>query len=80
MGRHRTVSHTSWREGILREVFSSTREERRIANHSGFIIVAHEGSTIISVLLKWGLVCLCFYDIYFPVFISEFHRKCLCLL
>ena len=52
VGRHGTVSHTSWREGILQEVFSSTREERRIANHFGFVIVAYEGSTIIYVLLK----------------------------
>jgi len=35
LGRHRTFFHTSWREGILQEVLTSTREERRIANHFG---------------------------------------------
>lgn len=49
-------------------MFSSAREEKRLANHFGFIIDAYEESTIIYVLLKWGLVYLCFYEIYFPIF------------
>lgn len=49
---------TSWSEYIFWKVFSCTGKERRMAKHFGFIVVEHEGSTIICILLKWSLLCL----------------------